>query len=497
MLDRLKLDEGPLGTLVDQTRFRSIRHRLPKSTLKHLNGSFGISEEPLIWDFGPKDTAMALTAYADADYAGCQDTRRTLLVRSTVDKPILPNFFIQSKLRRGRGDYVLCDDELSARWTYCTPKHYEEGQTFLSKSSLATRYIETCLIRDFCDFLCQDTMTDMNMPANDVPAKQALAIAPPTRTDDQILPSGKWVPIGKSNCVLNVQKAFTASSTIPVIYIQQFWDTMCFNSSNGLYNCQLDEQWFNLDKDIIRDALDITPTNDDNPFVAPPLSDTVLKYVNTLGYPSTLRNVFAMSVNALYQPWRAILSMINMYLTGKTAGYDRPRHPVLQILWGIIHSSNIDYAERIWEEFVQSIQTFLTDRKNLATALRRKKKTAHLLIPSVRFTKLIIHHLKTKHNIHPITDSALHYSHKENVLNTLSRYLEYVAEYQCHMDEEHDKRRTAMPIEASRHVESPSLDAELALTDSETKSDNEVPKINTGDQDEGQAGPNLGNQDEG
>ncbi|GKF64013.1 retrovirus-related pol polyprotein from transposon TNT 1-94, partial [Tanacetum coccineum] len=44
---------------------------------------------------------------------------------------------------------------------------------------------------------------------------------------------------------------------------------------------------------------------------------------------------------------------------------------------------------------------------------------------------------------------------------------------------------------------SPSLDAELALTDSETESDNEVPKINSGDQDEGQAGPNPGNQDEG
>ncbi|GJV97547.1 hypothetical protein Tco_1549124 [Tanacetum coccineum] len=215
-----------------------------------------------------------------------------------------------------------------------------------------------------------DTMADMNIPANDAPAEQAPAIAPPTRTDDQILPSSKWVPIGKSNCVLDVQKsqrnpifpiavailkntnffrAFTASSTILAIYIQQFWDTMCFDSSTGLYSCQLDEQWFNLHKDILRDALDITPTNDDNPFVAPPSSDTVIEYVNTLGYPNTLRNVSAMSVNALYQPWRAILSMINMCLTGKTAGYDRPRHLVLQILWGIIHRSNIDYAERIWE----------------------------------------------------------------------------------------------------------------------------------------------------
>ncbi|GJX33486.1 retrovirus-related pol polyprotein from transposon TNT 1-94 [Tanacetum coccineum] len=259
-------------------------------------------------------------------------------------------------------------------------------------------------------------------------------------TVDQNFPLSKWVPIGKSNCVLDVQKsqrnpifpidvallkntnffrAFTASSTIPAIYIQQFWDTMCFNPSTGLYNCQFDEQWFNLYKDFLKDALDITPTNDNNRFVAPPSSDTVIEYVNTLGYPCTLRNVSAMFVNDLYQPWRAVLSMINMFLTSKTAGYDRPRHPVLQILWGIIHRSNIDYAERIWEEFVQSIQTFLTDRKNLTTTSRGKKKTAHLLIPSVRFTKLIIHHLETKHNIHPRTSLPLHYSHDENVLNTL------------------------------------------------------------------------------
>ncbi|GJZ55554.1 reverse transcriptase domain-containing protein [Tanacetum coccineum] len=47
------------------------------------------------------------------------------------------------------------------------------------------------------------------------------------------------------------------------------------------------------------------------------------------------------------------------------------------------------------------------------------------------------------------------------------------------------------------HADSPSLDTEIALTDSETESDEEVPVINTGDQDEGQAGPNPGIQDEG
>nr|GEV23679.1 hypothetical protein [Tanacetum cinerariifolium] len=75
MVDRLKLDEGPLGILIEQTRFCSMVRSLmylttsrpdlvfvvcmcaryqaspTKSTLKHLNGSFDISEEPLIGDF--------------------------------------------------------------------------------------------------------------------------------------------------------------------------------------------------------------------------------------------------------------------------------------------------------------------------------------------------------------------------------------------------------------------------------------------------------------
>nr|GEU72556.1 Gag-Pol polyprotein [Tanacetum cinerariifolium] len=70
---------------------------------------------------------------------------------------------------------------------------------------------------------------------------------------------------------------------------------------------RLKKALYGLKQALRADALNITPTNDNNPYVAPPSNDTVIKCVNTLGYPSTLRNVLAMSVNALYQPWRAIL----------------------------------------------------------------------------------------------------------------------------------------------------------------------------------------------
>ncbi|GKA80532.1 retrovirus-related pol polyprotein from transposon TNT 1-94 [Tanacetum coccineum] len=103
MVDRLKLDEeSSLGIPVDQTRFRGMVGSLmyltasrpdlvfvvcmcaryqAKPTKKHfeaikrvfryLKGTINMG----LWY--PKDNAMSLTAYADADHAGCQDSRRS------------------------------------------------------------------------------------------------------------------------------------------------------------------------------------------------------------------------------------------------------------------------------------------------------------------------------------------------------------------------------------------------------------------------------------
>ncbi|GKE11511.1 retrovirus-related pol polyprotein from transposon TNT 1-94 [Tanacetum coccineum] len=101
MVDRLKLDEDLMGIPVDQTRFRGMVGSLmyltasrpdlvfavcmcaryqAKPTKKHfeaikrvfryLKGTINMG----LWY--PKDNTMSLTAYADADHAGCQDSRR-------------------------------------------------------------------------------------------------------------------------------------------------------------------------------------------------------------------------------------------------------------------------------------------------------------------------------------------------------------------------------------------------------------------------------------
>nr|GEW05734.1 linoleate 13S-lipoxygenase 3-1, chloroplastic [Tanacetum cinerariifolium] len=220
------------------------------------------------------------------------------------------------------------------------------------------------------DHLCSANMANKNVLA---PA--------PTRCDDQILPFTAWVPIGKSNFVLDLQ--------------------------------------MKLDANLLREALEITPVDQAHQFMLLPSGDAIMDFVNQLGYPGEIHFVSRMAVNNLYQAWRAILSMINQCLTCKTSGFDRPRCSALQMLWGIITHTNVDNAELMWEEFVQVIQTFLVDKANLGSPTKEGKKTKPHVIPYCQFTKLIIYYLGRHHNIHQRSGSPLNHVEDDLTLENL------------------------------------------------------------------------------
>nr|GEV71583.1 hypothetical protein [Tanacetum cinerariifolium] len=90
-------------------------------------------------------------------------------------------------------------------------------------------------------------------------------------------------------------------------------------------------------------ALWIIPKDSAHPFVPPPDGDLIIDFVNNLGYLEELYFVSKMHVNNLYQSWRTILSMINQCLTCKTSSSDKPRHPVLQMLWGVVTVHQVDH----------------------------------------------------------------------------------------------------------------------------------------------------------
>ncbi|GKC84001.1 hypothetical protein Tco_1139718 [Tanacetum coccineum] len=180
------------------------------------------------------------------------------------------------------------------------------------------------------------------------------------------------------------------------------------------------QQWFDLSADLLRKALAITPVNPAHPFELPPSGDTVIDFVNELGYPEPVEIVSSIRTNYVYQPWRAILCLLNQCLTGKTSGSDKPRHPVLQMLWGIVTQTNVDHAELIWEEFTQGIQTFFSHKASHKASLKNpKKKVTPLLILYGRFSKVIIYYLASNNNIHRRPDSAVHHTGDDYVLGNL------------------------------------------------------------------------------
>nr|GFC10910.1 hypothetical protein [Tanacetum cinerariifolium] len=65
-----------------------------------------------------------------------------------------------------------------------------------------------------------------------------------------------------------------------------------------------------------------------------------------------IRYLTDVNVNKLYQPWRSFASVINKCLTGKSSGVDSFRLSQAQMLWGIYHRINIEFAYLIWEDFV-------------------------------------------------------------------------------------------------------------------------------------------------
>ncbi|GKB48796.1 retrovirus-related pol polyprotein from transposon TNT 1-94 [Tanacetum coccineum] len=246
-----------------------------------------------------------------------------------------------------------------------------------------------------------NTMAEQNVPA------QA-----PTRTDEQIVPRSQWLQIGKSNLLFDAQKiqknpifqisvdilrntnffrAFSASASVPAVYIQQFWNSMKYDEKTGVYCCQVDEQWFNLSADLFRKALDITPVDPAHPFELPPTGDTVIDFVNQLGYPEPVEFVSNIRVNYVYQPWRAILTLINQCLTGKTSG-----------------------------EFTQGIQTFFSHKASHKASLKDpKKKAVPLLILYGRFTKMIIYYLGSTSDVHKRPKSPCHLPGDDFLLGNL------------------------------------------------------------------------------
>nr|GEU65740.1 copia protein [Tanacetum cinerariifolium] len=373
MVEKSKLDEDKEGKAVDPSHYRGMIGTLlyltanipdlqfaiymcaryqARPTKKHLHAVKKIfryirgTVNRGLWY--PKDYLIALTAFADADDAGCQDTRRST-----------------------SGSLQFLGDRLIS-WS-------SKRQKSAAISSTEAEYIALTM---------------------DMTIDQQVAL------DKALVPHVSRLRIGKSNFHLRsyitskestlqavydvlrltpFYKAFLVTTDVPEICMQEFWATatvyyysICFKMNNK-------KRIVNLE--YFREMLHICPRIPNKTFDELPFEEEILAFLRYLGHSGEIKKITNVNINKLHQPWRSFAAVINKCLSGKSTGYDSLWLSQAQILLGMYHKKNVDFAYLLWEDFVHQVEH--KDAK--------KSNEMHHL----RFIKVIINFFMTKDPLYP------------------------------------------------------------------------------------------------
>ncbi|GJZ05045.1 hypothetical protein Tco_0538320 [Tanacetum coccineum] len=128
--------------------------------------------------------------------------------------------------------------------------------------------------------------------------------------------------------------------------------------------------------------LQICPKLPNHQFKELPFEEAILIFLRDLSHSGKIEMITDVNVNKFYQPWRSFAAVINKCLGGKSIGYDSLRLSQAQILWGMYHKKNVDYAYLLWEYFIYQVEN------------NNVKKSNEMYYP--RFTKVIVNFFMTK-----------------------------------------------------------------------------------------------------
>nr|GEX73611.1 copia protein [Tanacetum cinerariifolium] len=192
--------------------------------------------------------------------------------------------------------------------------------------------------------------------------------------DEAFVPHAKILRIGRSNFRL-LSDIKSKESTLQLLYdnlrLTPFFKAFWMDNKKHIVNLE-----------SFREMLHICPRLPHQPFVEPPFKEEILTFFRFLGHSAVIKKLTNVNINKLHHPWRSFAAIINKCLVGKSSGYDSLRLSQAQILYGLYHKRNVDFAYLMWEDFVYQVE------------LKDRKKSNEMYYP--RFTKVIIHHFMSK-----------------------------------------------------------------------------------------------------
>nr|GEV28219.1 retrovirus-related Pol polyprotein from transposon TNT 1-94 [Tanacetum cinerariifolium] len=363
-----------------------------------------------------KDTAMALTAYADADHAGCQDTRRSTsgsaqflgdkLVSwsskkqkytaiSTTEAEYIAMFGCYAQIlwmRLQLTDYgfafnkiplyydnrnaisLCCNNVQHSQLVkkgvvelYFVTTDYQLADIFIKALPREQfEFLLSHLVEKQMEFKCYRSRL-MNGTDLDRGASHRSRLRTMDTTIDQ-------------QVAMDEALDFLVTADVPEIYMQEFWVTATVH--HHAIRFKMDNKKHIVNLESFKDMLHICLRVHGQSFAELPFEDEILAFIHFLGHSVAIRMLTDVDINKLYQPWRSFAAAINKCLTGKSFGYDSLRLSQAQILWGLYHKRYVNYAYLMWEDFVYQVE-----HKN-------HKKSNEMCYP--RFTKVIIHHFMSK-----------------------------------------------------------------------------------------------------
>ncbi|GJZ95115.1 retrovirus-related pol polyprotein from transposon TNT 1-94 [Tanacetum coccineum] len=179
-------------------------------------------------------------------------------------------------------------------------------------------------------------MTKLDFRGMNSMAEQIVPAQPPTRTDgERVVPRFSWLHYRKSN-------SYSCTKVPKNPSFRYLWDIL---KNTNFFQALTALQIFVMSWDILKKPIELSPDTDE------------LCVINLGGQ---------------------ILHLIQCIQERRSGASDKPRHPVLQMLWGIVTQTNVDHAELIWEEFTQGIQTYFSHKASLKNP---KKKATPSPIP--------------------------------------------------------------------------------------------------------------------
>ncbi|GJY44844.1 hypothetical protein Tco_0433057 [Tanacetum coccineum] len=105
--------------------------------------------------------------------------------------------------------------------------------------------------------------------------------------------------------------AFQITAEVPEIYMHQFLTTIKKIGISDAYNFMLEKKKFQVYMEVFREILQICPRILNQEFIAPPLEEELVTFIQELGYSCRCNMLSAIHTDQMHLPWRTFVAIIN------------------------------------------------------------------------------------------------------------------------------------------------------------------------------------------